>query len=81
MGGNSNTPTQRLGARVPNSTARKRPPRSALQGRLCRVVTLEPEVHGPALFAANSEDLEGRMWTYLAHGPFESYEEYFFRDD
>jgi RimJ/RimL family protein N-acetyltransferase len=47
-----------------------------MTGRYCSVVPLEAQKHAPDLFAANSEDREGRMWTYLAQGPYGSYEEY-----
>ena len=43
---------------------------------LCRVVPLNPDHHAAELYAANSGDYEGRMWSYLAHGPFSSYEDY-----
>jgi RimJ/RimL family protein N-acetyltransferase len=47
-----------------------------MQGRFCRVESLDPERHAADLYAANSEDKEGRMWSYLAYGPFSSFEEY-----
>ena len=43
---------------------------------MCRLVPLNPDLHAAELYAANSEDQEGRMWSYLAYGPFSSYEEY-----
>ena len=48
-----------------------RPVRGAMEGRLVR---LEPLVvaHAEALHAANMEGPEGRNWTYLAYGPFDS---------
>jgi RimJ/RimL family protein N-acetyltransferase len=39
-------------------------------GRTCRVEPLDPARHGADLYAANGEDTEGRMWTYLSVGPF-----------
>jgi hypothetical protein len=48
-----------------------------MQGQFCRVVPLEPERHPADLYAANNEDREGRMWTYLAYGPLSSFEDYF----
>jgi RimJ/RimL family protein N-acetyltransferase len=53
-----------------------RPPRSALQGRFCRVEPLSAARHAADLFAANSLDAEGRMWTYLGVGPFATLGEY-----
>jgi len=61
---------QPIGFPVPGWTARPRPERSVMAGRWCRVEPLEPERHGRDLFAANQADREGRMWTYLAYGPF-----------
>jgi RimJ/RimL family protein N-acetyltransferase len=34
-------------------------------GRFCRVEPLDPDEHAADLFAANSDDNEGRNWTYL----------------
>lgn len=45
-------------------------------GRFCRLERLNPAVHGDSLEAANALDPEGRMWTYLPYGPFESVAEY-----
>jgi RimJ/RimL family protein N-acetyltransferase len=53
-----------------------RPARGVLEGHWCRVEPLDPDLHAEALFAANSRDREGRMWTYLSYGPFASLEEY-----
>jgi RimJ/RimL family protein N-acetyltransferase len=61
---------QPIGFAVPGWTARPRPDRSVMAGRCCRVEPLEPERHGRDLLAANTADREGRMWTYLAYGPF-----------
>src|SRR5687767_2549722 len=52
------------------------PPRAALQGRFCRVEPLSAARHASDLFAANSLDAEGRMWTYLGVGPFAAFNEY-----
>ena len=65
-----------IGAPVPGWTARPAPPRTPMQGRFCRVEPLDPVRHGEELFAANRLDAEGRNWTYLNIGPFESLEDY-----
>jgi RimJ/RimL family protein N-acetyltransferase len=39
-------------------------------GRYCRVELVDPVRHAADLHAANSEDVQGRMWTYLSVGPF-----------
>jgi len=67
---------QPMGFAVPGWNERQRPPRTAMKGRFCSVLPLEPERHAADLYAANSEDKEGRMWTYLAYGPFSSFESY-----
>lgn len=52
------------------------PTRVTLQGRFCRVEPLDAARHGRDLFDANTLDTEGRNWTYLAYGPFATYDEY-----
>ena len=48
-----------------------------MTGRFCRLELLDVERHVADLWAANSLDREGRMWTYLPCGPFGSFDEYF----
>lgn len=67
---------QPIGFPLPGWTPPPRPPREPMAGRYCRVEPLEPERHAADLFAANSLDTEGRMWTYLAVGPFATLDEY-----
>ena len=67
---------QPLGPTVPNWTPAERPSRLTLTGRFCRVEPLDVERHASALYAANGLDGEGRLWTYLPYGPFETFEEY-----
>jgi RimJ/RimL family protein N-acetyltransferase len=52
------------------------PSREPMEGRFCRVEPLDPERHATSLHEANAADAEGRMWTYLAYGPFESWDRY-----
>jgi RimJ/RimL family protein N-acetyltransferase len=40
------------------------------------VEPLEPARHAGALFDANAADTEGRLWTYLAYGPFATLQSY-----
>ena len=56
-------------------TAPPRPVRAVMQGRLVR---LEPLAlaHAEALHEANLQDREGRNWTYMVYGPFDSLEAY-----
>ncbi len=68
---------QPIGFPVPSWTKRPLPPRTPMAGRFCRVEPLDPERHAHDLHAANSDDREGRMWTYLPHGPYAGFEDYF----
>ena len=43
---------------------------------MCRLALLDVERHAADLWAANSLDREGRMWTYLPWGPFGGFDEY-----
>src|SRR5579863_552409 len=61
---------QPIGFPLADWQLRPRPPRTAMAGRFCRVEPLSAEQHAAELFAANAGDVEGRMWTYLAYGPF-----------
>jgi RimJ/RimL family protein N-acetyltransferase len=76
MDENANHLGQPLGFAVADWSERARPPRTAMRGRFCRVESLDPERHAADLYAANSEDKEGRMWSYLAYGPFSKFEDY-----
>lgn len=46
-----------------------------MPGRYCRLEPLDIERHADDLYTANSAD-DGRMWTYLPYGPFESAGQY-----
>ncbi len=61
---------QPIGFAVPDWVPARRPPRTPLEGRWCRVVPLDVARHGAELFAAYGEDREGRNWTYMGYGPF-----------
>jgi len=52
------------------------PPRAPMRGHFCCVEPLDADHHAAELHAANQADAEGRMWTYLAYGPFASLEAY-----
>ena len=67
---------QPIGFPVPNWSPRTRPPRTAMEGRLCKVAPLDIEQHAHDLYQPNIEDKEGRMWTYLMYGPFRNFEGY-----
>ena len=67
---------QPIGPPLPDFAPRPRPARSALEGRLCRLEPLRAERHAEPLHAAFAADTEGRGWTYLPYGPFESAADY-----
>src|SRR5437763_1336651 len=68
--------TQPIGFPVPDWSARPRPPRTAMEGRFCRVEPIDPKRHAADLHAANLVDTTGANWTYLGYGPFETLDEY-----
>jgi RimJ/RimL family protein N-acetyltransferase len=76
MTGHINHLGQPIGVTVAEWTARPRPPLTAMTGRFCRVEPLDPERHARDLHAANSEDRDGRMWTYLPWGPYTGFDDY-----
>ncbi len=67
---------QPIGFPLPGWQPRSLPPRTAMEGRFCRVEPLDPARHAADLHAANRQDKEGRNWTYLPYGPFESLHDY-----
>jgi RimJ/RimL family protein N-acetyltransferase len=67
---------QPIGFPVEGWTARQRPPRTAITGRFCRVEPLDASRHAAELYAANSADRDGRMWTYLPWGPYDRFDDY-----
>ena len=60
---------QPIGESVPAWRPRPRPPRTAMEGRFCRVEPLDPPRHADDLFAAKQLDTSGRNWTYLFSEP------------
>ena len=63
---------QPVGRPVAGWEPRPWPPDEPLAGRFCRLERLDPARHAPGLYAADAADTEGRSWTYLPYGPFES---------
>jgi RimJ/RimL family protein N-acetyltransferase len=61
---------QPIGPPLPGWQPPPRPPREPVAGRYCRVEPLDVGRHAADLHAANAADAAGRMWTYLAYGPF-----------
>jgi RimJ/RimL family protein N-acetyltransferase len=52
-----------------------RPRRSPIEGRCCRVEPLDIDKHLNDLIDAFSEDPDGKLWTYMPVGPFDSGQE------
>lgn len=67
---------QPVGAPMPYWTRRATPSRVTLTGRLCEVMPLDAARHGPALFDAYQQAPDGRDWTYMMAGPFDTLESY-----
>ncbi|HEX3537867.1 MAG TPA: GNAT family protein [Stellaceae bacterium] len=61
---------QPVGFPLPGWTERPRPSRTPVAGRYCMIEALDPDRHAAQLFEANSDDRDGRNWTYLPYGPF-----------
>ncbi|QGY05241.1 GNAT family N-acetyltransferase [Methylobacterium mesophilicum SR1.6/6] len=60
-----NTFGQPIGPALPDWTPRPRPPRTPMEGRLCRLVPLDAEAQADALFATYKAAADTRGWTYL----------------
>jgi RimJ/RimL family protein N-acetyltransferase len=67
---------QPIGLAVPNWKPPPLPLGEAMRGRFCRLEPLEAKTHAAHLHAANRLDVNGKNWTYLAYGPFETLEDY-----
>lgn len=65
-----------IGSAVPDWRPAEPPSRQPMVGRSCRLQVLDPERHASDLHAANMTDGEGRIWTYLGYGPFETLDAY-----
>jgi RimJ/RimL family protein N-acetyltransferase len=67
---------QPVGEPIAGWTAPAPPPRTPMSGVWCRLEPLDVDRHGHELFEANRGDASGRMWTYLAYGPFDTFDPY-----
>lgn len=61
---------QPIGEPVPGWSGSKFPTGEPLEGRLCHLEALDVGRHGDDLSDAFALDKEGRLWTYMASGPF-----------
>ncbi len=48
-----------------------------MTGRYCKLEPLDADIHAASLYKANAVDADGKNWTYLPYGPFESFESYY----
>jgi RimJ/RimL family protein N-acetyltransferase len=67
---------QPIGFSVPDWKQPARPARKLFTGRFCSLEPLNTARHASDLYAANALDAEGRNWTYLPYGPFDSLSSY-----
>ncbi|HEV3386086.1 MAG TPA: GNAT family protein [Gemmata sp.] len=75
MSGHTNQFGQPIGPPLPNWTPPPLPPREPMTGRFCRLEPLDPGKHSADLHAAYTAG-DGRSWTYLALGPFSTFESF-----
>lgn len=73
---NHNQRDQPVGFPLPGWQPPAFPTPAVLIGRFCCVEPLDVARHAEALFTANALDADGRMWTYLPYGPFDSFASY-----
>ena len=76
MSRDSNHLGQPIGVVVPDWKPPHLPWREPMEGRFCRLEPLDPERHAADLYAANALDVQGKNWTYLPYGPFETLDSY-----
>lgn len=69
---NLNAYDQPVGDPLPGWTPRPAPERVVLDGGYCRLEPLDAERHADELYEAYATETDGRNWTYLPDGPFES---------
>ena len=69
MGERTNDLGQPIGFAVPDWQACPHPRGRVIEGRLCRLLPIDPDRDSADLAAAFGEDAEGRNWTYMPYGP------------
>ncbi len=67
---------QSIGFPIADWTSCLQPTKAALVGRCCTAEPIDPDRHAADLHQANCKDLDARIWTYLAYGPFDNQNEY-----
>jgi len=68
----SNELGQPIGEALPDWSPAAFPKVPLMQGRFCDLELIDAARHAEQLFGAFAEDTDGRMWTYMANGPFET---------
>jgi RimJ/RimL family protein N-acetyltransferase len=67
---------QPIGLAVAEWTPPPYPAHEAMVGHFCRLEPLAIDRHATDLYQAYALDTEGRLWTYLPYGPFDTLESY-----
>ena len=67
---------QPIGEPVVNWRPPKAPPKADMLGRYCRLSPLDPHRDTQPLWDAYATETEPRNWTYLYHGPYDSFDEF-----
>ena len=70
MSQHTNALGQPIGEPLPGWIARPFPPRTPMEGRFARLEPIDAARHTDELFDAFAESKDGRIWTYIAYGPF-----------
>lgn len=68
---------QPVGDPVPGWASAPLPSADVLSGRFCALERLDPDRHAVDLYAAYASASDDRAWTYMAFGPFLSFESYY----
>lgn len=76
MSDHTNDLGQTIGFPLPDWKPVARPPRTAMEGRFCRIEPIDVERHAKDLHESVMLDTDGRNWTYLPYGPFPDYDDY-----
>ena len=63
---------QPIGEALPDWVPAKHPKIARMEGVFCNVELVDSQRHAADLLEAYQQDAEGRMWTYLSYGPFET---------
>lgn len=66
---------QTIGDALPNWKICSKPQKVTLIGRTCRLEPLDAAKHTDDLYAAYSQSVDGRDWTYLVLEPFKNHQE------